>query len=116
MRLFLIGLTALTLAGCSSPSENAAQAPANDAAANAADNAGNVVDTAAAIANLSDLQRQGVMLGAVRDAGLPCRDVTEVVEMEPTQGKATWRAKCEEGDYHLIVVSPDGNAQVMSRP
>ncbi len=114
MRLLMIGMTALSLAACSGPSENAAQAPANDAVAvDAAANAGNAVDTA--IANLSDLQRQGVMLGAIRDANIPCRDVTEVEQVEPTDGKATWRAKCEEGDYHLIVVAPDGNAQVVSR-
>lgn len=117
MRLILFGMAALALAGCSGKKE---EAPANaiDNAANAAGamNAGNVTNVAATVAGLSKEQRDGVLFRAIRDAGLPCQDIKQSEAMEPTQGKATWRAQCEDDAYHLIVINPDGNAQVISRP
>jgi hypothetical protein len=121
MRLLIIGAAVLALGACGSPGGNAADAPANAAnAANAADvanaaNAANAVDTAAVIANLSQTEQQGVFLRAIRDADIPCRDVTEAEQVEPTNGVPTWRAQCEQGAAHLIIVKPDGSAQVVSR-
>jgi len=90
-------------------------AAAAESALNSAGNAANAVDYVAAIRNLSEVERQAVFLRAIRDANLPCRDVTEVEEIEPQGGMPTWRAQCEQGAAHLITVQPDGSAQVMSR-
>lgn len=117
MRLFLIGMTALTLAACDSAADrNAATPPPENAAQMMnATNAANAVDHVAAINNLSQTEQQGVFLRAIRDADLPCRDVTSVEHIEPTNGVPTWRAQCDQGAAHLIMVKPDGNAQIVSR-
>ena len=117
MRLFIIGMAALTLGACSGANEsNEAAAPIENAAnVENAVNAANAVDHVAAINNLSQTEQQGVFLRAIRDADLPCRDVTLVEQVEPTQGIPTWRAQCDQGAAHLIVVKPDGNAQIISR-
>lgn len=117
MRLFIIGMAALTLSACNSASEpNAATAPVDNAAAvDNATNAANAVDYVAAIQNLSQTEQQGVFLRAIRDADLPCRDVISVEQVEPMQKLPTWRAQCDQGDAHLIIVKPDGNAQIVSR-
>jgi len=119
MRLFLIGMATLALTACgganeadTTPMDNAADAAAT---ANMAANAANAVDHVAAIENLSETEQQGVFLRAIRDADIPCRDVIETEKLEPQGGVATWRAQCEQGNAHLILVQPDGSAQVMSR-
>lgn len=96
---------AAALAGCGPAPEEAAQ-PAN---------AANGVDVVATIANLSELEQQGVFFRAIRDAGLPCQDVVAVEAVEPMQGVPTWRAQCEDQSFHLIQVTPDGSARVTSR-
>ncbi len=109
MRLSLIVMTTLAVAGCSSKVENAAEpaVPAN--AVNAADN------VASKVASLTEDERQGVFLRAIRDSDISCRDVVKAEQIEPTQGTPTWRAQCEQGDAHLILIKPDGSAQVISR-
>jgi hypothetical protein len=116
MRLFLIGMATLALAACSGADDNMT-APMDNAAiaTNEMDNAANAIDHVAAIENLSNTQQQAVFLRAIRDANIPCRDVTTVERIEPQGGLTTWRAQCDQGDAHLIAVQPDGNAQVMSR-
>ncbi|MCW2336719.1 hypothetical protein M2337_000952 [Sphingobium sp. B2D3A] len=119
MRVFLIGLATLSLAACGggASQQNSAGAANNAAlASNAMDNAANAIDHVAAIENLSETQQQAVFLRAIRDADISCRDVTKVERLEPEGGVPTWRAQCDQGDAHLIMVQPDGNAQVMSRP
>lgn len=116
MRLLLISTTLLALAGCSpateTPDNNAA---AVDAAANAVANEANAVNYIAEIGNMSETQRQGVFLRAIRDADISCRDVTKVERIADQQGTPTWRAQCEQGAQHLIQVEPDGSAKVVSR-
>jgi hypothetical protein len=118
MRLFLIGIATLTLASCNGAKDSANTAE-NVAAVehpfNAAENAANAVDHVAAIENLTEREQQGVFFRAIRDADIPCRDVISVERVEPQGGVPTWRAQCEQGDAHLIIVKPDGSAQVMSR-
>lgn len=110
MRLSLITIAALTLTACNSKVENKAE-PAGTAA-----NASNAaVDVAAQVAALPENERNGVFLRAIRDSDLSCRDVNKAEQIEPTQGAPTWRAYCEQGDAHLIVLKPDGSAQVISR-
>ncbi|OJY61917.1 MAG: hypothetical protein BGP16_15400 [Sphingobium sp. 66-54] len=115
MRLLVISTTLLALAGCSP----AQQAPDNNAAAvDTAANAANdteAVNYIAEINNMSDTEQQGVFLRAIRDADIPCRDVTKVERIEGQGGVPTWRAQCEQGAQHLIEVLPDGSAKVISR-
>ena len=117
MRLFIIGMVAITLGACNSASErNAATPPIENAAAvENATNAANAIDYVAAVQNLSETEQQGVFLRAIRDADLQCRDVISVEQVEPMQGVPTWRAQCDQGAAHLIMVKPDGNAQIVSR-
>lgn len=115
MRPLLVTAILLTLGACSSKVENSAEAQAP--AANAAQNVTNSADDVAAkVAALNDDQRNGVFLRAIRDAEIPCRDVTKSERLEDSAGTPTWRAQCELGDAHLILIKPDGSAQVMSRP
>lgn len=115
MRVFFVGMAVLTLAACGGANENATTTQNIAAPDNALENAANAVDHIAEIENLSETEQQGVFFRAIRDANLPCRDVTEVQRIEPQGGMPTWRAQCEQGDAHLIMVQPDGTAHVMSR-
>ena len=118
MRLFIIGMAALTLSACNGASERNETVPPVENAAAAVDNAtnaANAVDYVTAIQNLSQTEQQGVFLRAIRDADLPCRDVISVEQVEPMQKQPTWRAQCDQGEAHLIMVKPDGNAQIVSR-
>ncbi|MBB5987564.1 hypothetical protein [Sphingobium lignivorans] len=111
MRLLLIGIATLSLAACGGTPENSVE----NAAIPAAENAENAVNYVAEIGNLSDTQQQAVFFRAIRDAGIACRDVTSVEQIEPQNGVQTWRAQCDQGGQHLIQVLPDGSAQVVSR-
>jgi hypothetical protein len=112
MRAILTGLATLALAACgTAPQENVANATNNAVAANDAE----AVNYIAEISNLSEQEQQGVFFRAIRDADIPCRDVTKVEKIEPMMGVPTWRASCDQGDQHLIQVKPDGSAQVISR-
>jgi len=110
MRLSLIAITILTLTACNGKVENKAE-PAGTVA-----NATNAaVDVAAQVAALPENERNGVFLRAIRDSDISCQDVNKAEQIEPTQGAPTWRAYCDRGDAHLIVLKPDGSAQVISR-
>lgn len=114
MRMFLVGIATLALAACGGANDGAATQNSLTAD-NALENAANAIDHIAAIENLSETEQQGVFFRAIRDANLPCRDVTKVERIEPQGDMPTWRAQCEQGDAHLIMVQPDGTAHVMSR-
>jgi hypothetical protein len=72
-------------------------------------------NSVAEIAALPEPARNAVFLRAIRDAGLNCQDVVKGEQIKSTGGKATWRAQCEDGTFHLVLVSTDGSAQVVSR-
>lgn len=102
--LLLISL----LAACSSRSA--------DPAANSAQVAGNGQDFAAAVAKLPPGQQRGVFFRAVRDAGLPCQDITDVQRFPDEHGVSTWRVECDDHSQQLIEIKKDGTATVVTRP
>jgi hypothetical protein len=59
--------------------------------------------------------RQGVFLRAVRDAGLTCQQVTESEKLADRDGNPTWRAICDGNSPHIISITRDGTAQIVSR-
>jgi hypothetical protein len=111
-------LTALLLAGCGTPPAANTAEPANiaepaNAAANMADEAaGNATAT---VQGLPDAQRRAVFLRAIRDAGLDCQEVTTAEQISAPGEAPQWRAHCEDGTMHLINVTPDGTAHIVSR-
>jgi len=111
MRLILIGLATLALAACGQKTPHETGNAAMNAAAQVPGNEANVV---AAIGNLNEVSQQAVFFRAIRDAGLECRDVVEVAQIDPIGGIPTWRAQCQGGAEHVIQVKPDGNAVVIS--
>lgn len=99
-------LSALMLAACGKPADNT-QAPADAANAQNA----TAPNAAAEVAKLPKSAREAVLFRAIRDAGLSCQDVVE----SEHAGDTTWRAKCDDGNWHLITVNPNGLATVVSR-
>ena len=65
---------------------------------------------------LPENQRNGVFFRAILDAGLPCQSVTKSERLEPDARGPMWRASCEDGDDHLIQVTPGGTVNIVSRP
>ncbi len=116
MRFIALPLAVMALGACSSPAPeaNRTDAGAINAAANAADNSANAVNYVNAIDQLGETAKQGVFFRAIRDAGMPCRDVVKLEKIAPMRGVPTWRADCDQGSQHLIQVKPDGSAVVIS--
>lgn len=118
MRTIFIPLAVLALAACSGAEKKAGDAV--EAAANASNAASaavaNVTDYAARVAGLSDKERNAVFFRAIRDSGLQCQEITQAEQIEPIgKGEPTWRAQCDNAEYHLIEIKPDGTAIVTSR-
>jgi hypothetical protein len=88
----------------------------------------NVPDPAASKtpAALSDLQKRvvalpkrlqdGVMLRAIRDAGLNCQQVTELTRVDTRADRIRWRVVCDTTQPYVVEITPDGTAQIRSRP
>lgn len=68
----------------------------------------------AAVLELPDRQRNVVMVRAILDAGVPCQGVTKSVRVRDFEGAPTWAATCTDGRQHLITLSRDGTARVVS--
>ncbi|MEG8220558.1 hypothetical protein OSJ57_07980 [Sphingomonas sp. HH69] len=77
--------------------------------------AGNVTNYVAEVVALPEHQRNAVFFRAIRDAGLPCQNVTGAEQIATGEKAPMWRAQCEDGVAHLIQVLPDGTANVVSR-
>lgn len=103
MRPILASIMLLALCACS-PSETKSE----DAATV------NAIDYPAKIEGLPERQRNGVFLRAIRDAGLPCQNVTASQRVDDGDGMPMWRAYCEDGKPHLVQVMLDGTANVVS--
>lgn len=104
---------ALALAGCTEAPERS-PADAEGVAVNATGNEA-AANVQAQVLALSPEQRNVVFIRAIRDSGLPCQGVVSSDRLEDQQGNPTWRAMCDNGTGHLISITPDGTAIVMSR-
>jgi len=111
MRTVLASLAFFALCACDAADKNEkVTEPSAENATN--ENATNYVT---AVNSLSESQRKAVFFRAIRDAGLPCQDVTNAEQIVTGDKAPIWRARCEDGAIHLIQVMPDGTANVVSR-
>lgn len=104
-------VTALIVAGCGGEPAVTDNVVENMAVENAAD----ATNFQAEVIALEPRAREGVFLRAVRDAGLPCQSVTGSESVEPRDGNPTWRATCDGNRPHLISITRDGTANIISR-
>lgn len=74
-----------------------------------------VTGAIAQVEGLSEMQRNGVFLRAIRDSGIACQEVSGSEHIKLGNGAMGWRAKCENGNAHLIEILNDGTAKVTSR-
>ncbi|MBX3594185.1 hypothetical protein [Sphingomonas sp.] len=111
----MVALAACMVAACGGgtpgASESAGNAAANDIDANAAA----PLNYQAEVLKLDPPARDGVFLRAVRDAKLPCQDVTASERLDPVDGNPTWRATCDGRTPHIISITADGTAKIVSR-
>lgn len=120
--LVLTALAAFSVAGCQpaadeppTPNVTVEPANANDVEANAIGNdaaPGNVLATVLA---MSDRERNVVFIRAILDAGLPCQGVKASTRLPDQDGQPLWRAECDGGASHMISITPDGTANIVSR-
>lgn len=115
MRIVLPALAALALGGCQGdPAGNAA----NVATGNEADVVANEQETGNALATvlgMSDRERNAVFIRAILDAGLTCETVTSSERIADKNGQPVWRANCGSREAHIISITPDGTANIVSR-
>src|SRR5437868_4261888 len=77
-------------------------------------NAGNAAEPVTnQVAGLSDAQRNGVFIRALRDAGFDCQHVERSVPARTVQNMPAWRTTCQGGAEWTILVAPDGSAQIL---
>lgn len=108
----------LMLAGCQGDNRETVLNQSAESAATdnmAADNA-EATNFAASVLELSDQQRNGVLMRAIYDSKLPCEAVTKSERLEDRNNLPMWRATCNSGEQYLVSVSADGTAEVMNRP
>jgi hypothetical protein len=115
----LPALAALALAGCGPASEPAntvaVDAGNADAEANAVGNETGTGNALATVLGLSDRQRNVVFIRALLDAGITCQEVTSSVRLPDQDGKPLWRVNCSDNTAHMISITPDGTANIVSR-
>lgn len=119
-RIVLPALATLALAGCGPGGEgsgaNAVTAPnAAEAEANAVGNTAGGDNALAAVLNMNDRQRNVVFIRALLDAGIECQSVTSSERLPDQDGKPLWRANCSDKRAHMISITPDGTANIVSR-
>jgi hypothetical protein len=119
-RIVLPALAALALAGCGPAGEErgtANVAEVNDAAAeaNVVGNAAGGENAAAAVLAMNDRQRNVVFIRALMDAGIECQSVKSSERLPDQDGKPLWRANCSDNRAHMISITPDGTANIVSR-
>jgi hypothetical protein len=106
MRMILTSMALLALCACDAAEKNTIEPT---------DAAENVTNYVAEVKALSVPQRKAVFFRAIRDAGLPCQNVTAAEQIAVGKKAPMWLAQCEDGVAHLIQVLPDGTANVVSR-
>jgi hypothetical protein len=62
---------------------------------------------------LSEGQRNGVFIRAIRDANLDCQHVDSSEAAGVQQGYPVWTAHCDSGATYTIVLTGNGSAQVI---
>ena len=66
------------------------------------------------IESLTEGQRNGVFIRAIRDSGQDCQHVESSSRAGTHQDMPVWRAQCEGGASYSIVVGNDGTAYVLN--
>lgn len=107
-----VALGALALVACG-PGERDAPAPEPEANLVNETTGGNDL---AAVLEMSDAQRRMVFARALDDADIPCDGVVKSEQLADQNGALVWRATCKNGTAHAISITPDGTANIMSRP
>ncbi len=64
--------------------------------------------------SLSDAQRNGVFMRAIRDAQGDCQHVERSERINDHRGLPVWRAYCERETSYTIVITRSGIAQVLA--
>ncbi len=109
MRTILAILTSATLlAGCGGGSETAPDPAASKTPLV-------LSETQNKIVALPKRLQDGVMLRAIRDAGLTCQTVTELTRVETRADRIRWRVVCDSTEPYVVEITPDGTAQIRSR-
>lgn len=116
-RIVIAALGALVLSACDRGVAPAPEPTGNAAADNAAllNNAAEPINYRQRVIEMTDNERNGVFLRAVRDAGFNCQGVQHSLRMPDSNGEPVWRAECTNGPMHLVTISPDGIARITSR-
>ncbi|WP_125471528.1 MULTISPECIES: hypothetical protein [unclassified Sphingomonas] len=101
----------LALAGCGSAANG-------DAPGNSAKPASVKPDGfASKVVALTEPQRQGVILRAIRDAGNDCQGVVGTRRQpDGVNGRPAWAATCQNGSNWLVSFGDDGLARVTGLP
>ncbi len=105
MRIMTASLLIAMLAACGGSGGNSQGQTVNQAPAEPVGNR---------VAALSDGQRNGVFIRAIRDAGLDCQHVDGSAPAGSYRGMPVWRATCRGGGAWTIVIGDDGSAQILN--
>lgn len=62
---------------------------------------------------MTERQRGGVFLRAIRDAGIACQEVEETRYVGELEGQPSWAARCRDAGEYRIVIGNDGTAAVI---
>lgn len=109
MRTTMAILTgAMLLVGCGGASDEGQNAAATPTPAV-------LSETQKRIVALPKRLQDGVMLRAIRDAGLTCQTVTELTRVETRADRIRWRVVCDSTEPYVVEITPDGTAQIRSR-
>ncbi|UZK67478.1 hypothetical protein [Sphingomonas sp. M1-B02] len=117
MRTLVPAFGAIALIGCQAADEpNAATnaAVSDDAEGKVVGNA-SADNALAAVLGMTDRQRNVVFIRALLDADIPCQGVDSSTRLPDQDGKPLWRVNCQGGTAHMIGVTPDGTANIVSR-
>lgn len=116
-RILLAGFALVALAGCNKGTEATGNAAADTAAESNAviDNADAGNNVTAQVIAMNDAQRNVVFIRAILDAGLPCEHVESSQRLPDQDGLPLWRVNCKGAGSHMITITPDGVAKIVSR-
>jgi hypothetical protein len=108
MRIQLIGLGALLLSACGSGGGDSANEAENQV--NAAPV--RLDETQQRVTNLSEGERNGVLIRAIRDSGKTCQHVETSIPAEEARTAPVYFATCEDGAVYAVAISAGGRVVV----